>query len=194
MSLADQKYSLVYLTGQRFPATATSSCVSGNVSSCEPEVLQSSMSVGGTEDHFSNPSLVVDQPLHCPTEQSSSSSDDEGSTTQSRKVSPLMHSSGNFGSTVIPHLKGSESTTYDPIEEDVQKTWGPSDNPYAAMPKPRRRSSSCPTSPTSTTPGVAASFHPRQARQNWGHADEVQIGEGSLFAHKPELYGIWTLS
>lgn len=198
----------VYSDHQRFPATGANGVIngedtvvsSGSVSTGENEVSKNNTSevladvYSSDEDEgdpFSDPSPVSEgQPLISPTEQSLSSSSDEE---QSRKATPSVGDGGRgrFKSTTVkPHLYFEEpANKSDAIEEDEtlvnnQKTWGPSDNP-PILPYLRRRSFSCPTSPTEKYPGI------RQACQRPSLADKIQISskvDTTAFTH--DVYGM----
>lgn len=182
---------VVYKRCQRYPATDSSSAngceeVSYPNASAELEVLVDSDV--DEDEHFSDPSPVVDQhPLTSPTEQSLSNGDEEETVEQSRKVSrtPLVDHE-RFRSTVKPYLKVTESTS-DAIEEDealpnCQKTWGPSTNPLV---RPHLQRSS------SWHAGVTTDVGIRQAYQDPSRADKLQLARESPYSQRPDLYGMF---
>ena len=191
MSDRDNNYQFVYRKYQRNPTLA---CCDNE---CEEVSHDDTLGPWDMDEHFSEPSPVIDSPLSIPTEQSSST-EKEG-ISQSRKATyarvPSDGERFKTKGTLRSHI-GLSVGVCDTFEEDTtllncQKTWGPSSNPLS---RPYvRRSQSCPTSPTaSICPSVATLFHgtgAEQACQVDGYADELQVAIESRFTQQPALYG-----
>lgn len=146
----------------------------------QDDTLQSLPDSCDVDEHYSEPSQVVDSHLSIPTEQSSSS--DEESTSQSRIATytrvPLDGERSEVKGTLLPHLDIPESVS-NTIEEDTapfhcQKTWSPSNNPLS--PPYVRQSQSCPTSPmASNYQSVDALFYETQAQVSHQGSDHAEL-------------------